>query len=287
MLDILPDFQDATFVHVAGGAETFFWTDHWLGPAPFSVLVPALFSHVTRTHVTIAEALADSGWEGGLTPRLSNVATSEKVLLMAALQDVTLITSAADSRFLKGTRKPFSAKGAYSQHMAAHPDNPLSKLIWNSELPPKGKFFFWLLHLDRLPTRARLHYRHISDSDVCPFCSSTESQEHQFLHCLRIIKFWNSIGAPKVTSSSSLHDIWEVPSVWELQPSPLRSLILIAVLWNVWKARNALIFQNVHTTSLRTKQAITEDLVLWSHRVKNATDRECLKAWCDRIMNVT
>lgn len=172
-------------------------------------------------------------------PRLSGVATTEKALLAKVLQDVTLVVGA---RFLKGTRKPFSVKGAYSQHMSTHPDNPHTMMIWNTALPPKCKFFFWLLHLDRLPTRARLHARHIAESNECPFYSAPETQEHLFLHCPWATQFWNDIGATDVSSSSSLHEIWDAQSVWGQPPGPLRSFLLITVTWNTWKARNATIF---------------------------------------------
>lgn len=107
----------------------------------------------------------------------------------------------------QGHRPPFSTKGAYLHSMSVLPDNPGSIHVWDNALPPKCKFFLWLLHLDKFPTRDRLFHCHMTDKNACPFCSLTETQEHLFLHCTHATHVWVNLGIPEVSSFSSLHDI--------------------------------------------------------------------------------
>lgn len=286
MLSLLDDYQGCTSVHVGNGEATFFWTNHWLGPAPLSAIFPTLYSYSTRGHISVSAALDGQEWMSHLGPRLTTAATAERNTLSLVLQDVSLIPDTMDVQFLRGTNRPFSAGGAYLHAMSTHPDAPASNFVWDNDLPPKCKFFFWLLHLDKLPTRHRLFRRHMIDNSVCPFCPSVETQEHLFLHCPHATRIWADLGIPEISSYSSIRDIWPALLVWGSTSSNPRIMAVTAMLWNIWKSRNSVVFQHDAIPTARTLQAIASDIMMWTHRLHTGCDKNHLRAWGHVVLNV-
>lgn len=48
------------------------------------------------------------------------------------------------------------------------------KLIWALQLPPKIKYFIWLIGYNRLPTVTYFYKLHITTSSLCPICHQNE-----------------------------------------------------------------------------------------------------------------
>ena len=69
------------------------------------------------------------------------------------------------------------------------PDDPFAPAIWRSYTPQKCKFFLWLLHKNRLRTKARLLHCHMHNNGECPFCTAEEDCFHLFINCLVVKAF--------------------------------------------------------------------------------------------------
>ena len=94
------------------------------------------------------------------------------------MQDVSLNALADDRRLMDGSR--FTARGAYAALSVQLRDDQLAH-VWDSFTPQKIKIFGWLLHFDRLNTRANLHKKTILDTAACPRCTlPVEDREHLF-----------------------------------------------------------------------------------------------------------
>ncbi|KAG2559328.1 hypothetical protein PVAP13_8NG311831 [Panicum virgatum] len=65
----------------------------------------------------------------------------------------------------------------------------------------------------------------------------------------------------------------------------LRSTILTAILWNIWKRRNALVFRNEHETCHVALRRCAANLYLWRHRMQNAQAKICLEDWSTFLCN--
>ncbi|CAN6355470.1 unnamed protein product [Urochloa humidicola] len=122
--------------------------------------------------------------------------------------------------------------------------------IWDNAAPPKCKHFLWLVHHRRLPSAALLHHRNIIDSPLCALCGAHEDQEHLLLHCPRASAIWKAMGWNAVAYLPSIYEIWNMPQIDHL-PGKIVSALISAVTWNIWKTRNAFVFnaQTVSTTA--------------------------------------
>lgn len=127
--------------------------------------------------------------------------------------------------------------------------------VWRLNVAPKIRVFAWRLFYDILPSRVNLISRHVDVEPFCPRCGSEiETMEHALRDCQWVHDFWELVPALGVAAASeeSLYD-W----VYRIATSfrhDLQSLFL-TYLWNLWFARNNLIFQN---------KVLTQDQVLSS-----------------------
>ncbi|KAF8687329.1 hypothetical protein HU200_043012 [Digitaria exilis] len=158
---------------------------------------------------------------------------------------------------------PFSSSGFYSTKMAERPVDPFAMEIWKNAATPRCKHFLWLVHHHRLPSAALLHHRCILDSPLCAYYSATEDQDHLLLRCPRARRVWRMIGWETAPFLQMFRDLWQMPELPDGDPRA-RSAVVTAILWNIWKCRNAFVFRGVANTA---DTVIKEDLTLWTSRL--------------------
>ncbi|OEL23415.1 hypothetical protein BAE44_0015564, partial [Dichanthelium oligosanthes] len=124
-----------------------------------------------------------------------------------------------------------------------------------------------LLQRVRLPTRDLLCRRHIAPDAQCPFCSQTETQEHLLLHCYHAQQVWSAAGMPAIAQFDQLS-------------------VMTAILWNIWKHRNAKVFGNHLLPIAQVVHLVADDFTLWAHREKNIAHRTALRTCSDQLGNV-
>jgi hypothetical protein len=169
----------------------------------------------------------------------------------------------------------FSSKNAYLNLQDSQRDDATS-LIWESRAPARVKIFAWLMHLDKLNTRQKLHHKGLLDSPFCPACPHIiEDKMHLFFECTVAQQIWLTIGlqplhAGKMQPSSQLP-----PSVWPT--------ILLAILWKIWDTRNALVFRDQVLTPSQSIANVISDLSLWLHRFKTPKFKEDTMSWRDYL----
>ncbi|XP_035840367.1 uncharacterized protein LOC110914363 [Helianthus annuus] len=149
------------------------------------------------------------------------------------------------------------------------PNDP--ELVWNSWATPKGNLLLWRALIGRIASREGLARIGVSVADVgCPRCGlEVESQDHIFCNCLwtRCIWWnvlaWTRIRFPEDCSSllDFVRNVKESPgsSVWKR----LVYTILIATIWRIWSARNAMVFEGFFIPIMKTVELIKEDSFLW------------------------
>ena len=111
-----------------------------------------------------------------------------------------------------------------------------SKKIGTMKLiPPKVKFFLWLLSLNRLPTRDNLIARLMRVDEQCVLCGNPESAEHLFTGCIPAVLIWYNCFTTPIPLN--LEEAWAIKreefSWW------------VAFCWIIWNARNKLIFDKI------------------------------------------
>jgi hypothetical protein len=58
-----------------------------------------------------------------------------------------------------------------------------------------------------------------------------------------------------------------------------RSTIITALLWSIWKCRNAKVFDQVDELNAVTLRRCSSDLLLWRNRATSPVDGLCLEPW--------
>ncbi|KAK1698627.1 hypothetical protein QYE76_015324 [Lolium multiflorum] len=180
---------------------------------PLAERFPAIFSHCTRLHASVATVVA-LGLD--LQPRLSSAAEAE-LLHIRCLIDDTRFGDAPDTRVIDSPSAPsFCSREAYRMLSPPRPRDASACIAWGLRLPSKLKIFIYLLDIDRLSTRANLFYKSCAPSDVCAACPEIETGRHLFFDCRLASDLWAQLDVPIPAGPFS---VWtSVP----LSPSPTR-----------------------------------------------------------------
>lgn len=286
LLQLLPEFRQVTKVHLGDGQTTSFWFDHWLGPLPLAELMPALFSHSQRKNISVYNAWTGTSWDLQLSHRLSNAATEEWAILLHALSSVSSINLSLDLEDFRGIGEamtPFSSSAFYAVQMEHRPQDPFAGFIWKNTAVPRCKHFLWLIHHDRLPSAALLCHRNIIDSAICFLCGAHEDQDHILLRCPRARRVWRLLNWSYVPYLRDVHDLWSCLDV-PLADAKVHSAIITAFLWNIWKGRNAWVFNGIWETPDQVIRHALSDIKMWMKRMPSALARAPALEFCDTIV---
>ncbi|KAK1620794.1 hypothetical protein QYE76_026311 [Lolium multiflorum] len=255
----LPLYRAITRVEVVDGRATSFWLDKWTSGPTLATRFPAIFSHCTRLHATVATVV-----EGGidLQPRLSTAAACELLEVQRLVADISL-EPGADIRFIDTVRKAsFSSREAYSMLSPSRPTDASSCVAWSLRLPSKLKIFAYLADIDRLSTRANLFHKSCAPSETCAACDSVETCRHLFFECAMASHVWARLGVYVPVGRFS---IWDLPAPLGVTPSTWHFGVA-AVMWSIWKTRNDLVF-NGNTPPSFTIRRACDDIALWRWRI--------------------
>ena len=127
-----------------------------------------------------------------------------------------------------------------------------TKFIWNSQVPFKVKSFVWLVAHKKINTndllQLRRPYKALSP-DICKLCMRhEESTDHLFLHCSSTMELWHRLFQLAKTDWVPPRSISDMLSInYNGFGLSKRGIVLwqaacIAVIWVVWRERNARIF---------------------------------------------
>ncbi|CAN6320028.1 unnamed protein product [Urochloa humidicola] len=149
---------------------------------------------------------------------------------------------------------------------ATDEEDPDALRFWNVKLPAKVKFFGWLLHHQRLNTRANIFDKNIRplEESYCENCPGIlETDDHIFLHCQRASSVWSRLGFNFEAGGHRMP--WAVGCSASL-PDSVRTDVILLLLWHIWKARNAKIFEKLDLSPSEVLRRAARDLDMWSCR---------------------
>jgi hypothetical protein len=287
-------FSQAANKKVGNGNSTKFWKDVWLGDQSLENRFPRLFGISLLKDSLVCEA---GRWENGtwkwvLEWRRQFFAWEEDLLqeLLAVLACV-LITDDNDRWIWKpGSEGVHTVRSTYifldNLINNREPRSELVlfafKFIWKSGVPSKVSALSWQLLLDKLPTRENLRRRNILNSDEsrCVFCDLlVESASHLFLHCSFTEEVWYALTRwlgvvlvlpPSVPLSYAMF----VGCGSNKKRRKGFSIIWLAFIWVLWKARNDRVFNNI-TVDASTVVDLVQRLS-WQWFLNNTAKGPCL-----------
>jgi hypothetical protein len=148
------------------------------------------------------------------------------------------------------------------------------RLLWRTNMEPKGQEILWKILLRVIPIRMRLPWLENQD---CPFCGQgiQETIEHAFATCKMAKVLWDWIPWTNLTGVSR-PDIDLVFRSGEIK-SQSQILILGCLFWVLWKRRCSMIFDGKsfyigevkdHLTKLIVQSVEPSDDPLWTSNIK-------------------
>lgn len=190
------------------------------------------------------------------------------------LQIKTSSTSAPDTLlWLPEKSGVYSTKTGYGVGMTI--DKPLNLVnvpvnwlshIWNVKTGPKLKDFLWRVVRKAIPVSSNLEKRGFPSFN-CKTCGASEDDLHVFLKCPLAEEVWNCIPTQH-RPASALPIVAELIkqgcTFTPLPPTGITSPLWPWVLWNLWKARNKLVFENRTFTAQEVALKSIQDAKEWS-----------------------
>lgn len=160
----------------------------------------------------------------------------------------------------------YTTKSAYRMLSKIHEGNnppsrrvpPVEKQLWNSiwklKITPKICHFLWQALSGTLAVAERLQSRDLHTDLRCKACGQApESICHVFFTCPTAIDVWRlsniappSAGFPQNSVFLNLH--YPVAGTKKKQVGSKNSMAFPWILWNLWKNRNALVFEHCRNT---------------------------------------
>jgi hypothetical protein len=135
----------------------------------------------------------------------------------------------------------------------------------------KCKIFAWLALHNRLSTKERLARKGVVNSATCPYgCNTDESLDHMLFHCPHSSYIWRKFHIQNVHELQSLQGTITNTGLVPPQQRKEWTTLFIAIVWNIWLARNPRVFDN-ETIPTRTIEANCIDSIkLWVHHCKKS-----------------
>ncbi|KAE8731452.1 hypothetical protein F3Y22_tig00002840pilonHSYRG01365 [Hibiscus syriacus] len=165
---------------VGDGKSLLFWEDVWFGESALRSRYPRIYRLVLRKYITVCDMISAGEWQN-----LDTTALFERQLLVRELTTIRIIKREVDDVsfnssvvdrivWVHETDGLFKVKkltelllsdGYFEDVCSFNFDK-----IWSLKVPPKVKYFLWMLKLNRVPTKVFLFNRGIKLSDAQRLC---------------------------------------------------------------------------------------------------------------------
>lgn len=151
-----------------------------------------------------------------------------------------------------GYRRLFDMEGKQARNTNTSHVIPIESwhTIWNAKVPQKIKQFMWKVYHNALPVKSNLYRRKISNSPICTICQDEEETvEHTLLLCPWTRPVWCSLQLchPSSRIGSATVDQWITQTLSDTHDAKELAAALFVTLWNIWKMRNEVIYQEKNT----------------------------------------
>ncbi|XP_050217654.1 uncharacterized protein LOC126668506 [Mercurialis annua] len=259
-------FNQHVSVSMGNGKSVRFWSDNWSGESPLAARYEKLFSLSLNQSDTVHHLLSDSASDFGNSHQhfrtqfrwRRQLRIGEQEQLSSLLQETNQLlplNSNSDTVLWRG--KQFRTRDVSVLLQQSTP--PCSSFMrgklhsfafWHWNLPPRIKFFCWLVIRDRVLSKASLVSRGIIPINLigCTVCNISETTFHILCHCSYAWKFWSCILAKcdivwvSPAKIDSFFELWI--SFCHSSHKDLWRLIWFMGIWELWKARNNRVFND-------------------------------------------
>lgn len=241
---------------IGDGSDVKVWEDNWIPQHNgFKIYTPVISSSTIR-HVKdlIVEDL--KGWHQPLLETHFHNFESEHIQQLPLVQEV----SEDSYMWMFSQDENYTVKYGYNFIQDWHSNQlpgPSSnntnqgiwKTIWSLNTIPRHEDFLWLVLNDAISVRKALHSKGLTRDMFCTRCDTKiESMSHTFMDCPFARKVWFgsniNIKLPKVPEfefQDWLRNMFQTTNAEIL-------IYISSVIYNLWYARNMLIFEDVNNS---------------------------------------
>ncbi len=270
---VLPFFASVCFV-LGNDEASPFWFARWCGEFALCNLFPNLFASARAKHLPVRGWLHyfSDNWDSAFTLPLSCV-EHEELLLLRALVSNRLLSGASDSLLWRwNTSDLFSTRNAYLFLACSGVRDCKIPFIWKAKVPLRVKVFMWLAARNRILTADILARRGWPGPSICVFCScSEENLEHLLFSCSFASALWQRLLARlPVGSGSANYTSRDLPTLWCSLRASLTGIArdgfdtcFVAACWELWKERNARLFNNKLSTAAELERKVLAEAEFW------------------------
>jgi hypothetical protein len=282
---LMDKYRSIAKPEVKSGETVLFWTDVWNfddSENSLSERFHRLFSFVKDDKISVRDMVMLIDRTEEFYRPLSAQAYEEFCFIQDKLDQLQLTPVGHDEwKCAKGT---YRAHHYYLSLYAHIQVDPQYSWIWKSKCTMKLKMFAWLLLSDRLNTKDMIQRRHwnVTDNYNCVLCAGHihEDRDHLFFNCNFSTRVWNYLqtnwghyGTMVQTAEMARRGF---------NHSFFTEVVIIAC-WNIWKVRNAFIFDHVRPRFATWRAQFIHDISLHAHRFKKEQKDKVLK-WVSALV---
>ena len=237
---------------------------------------PNLFNIATNREAKVAEIwdsrVGDGCWSPTFIRPLNDWELEELSSFLLFLHGLKIRSTGVDKLSLKNAiDKGFSVKSMYKGFDGSPALEFPHRLVWNSVAPPKTGFFAWEASWGKVLTIDQLKRRGMIFANRCFMCEEEEETiDHLLIHCKIAKLLWDLIlsivGISWVFPNSVLHTLlaWQGAAVGKKRKKIWLAAPL-CLFWNLWRARNCLVFENEVPSAQILKANFVTTLWSWAN----------------------
>lgn len=276
----LVDYYLSNFKLIVGnGQRLLFWEDKWLNNLYLKEEFPRLYRLSEEKGCTIMQMnhRRGSAHEWKFLFRRSLLAWEEEEVarLQGVLRSAPVLTDQVEDSclWLANPSGSYSVGLSWKWWMLSKgPVVGAADMLWKNSAPPKVKFCSWLAWKGRFKTSVFLKRIGVSNSEaniVCLLCKTEEeSMNHLLLSCPVVwklwsdmVKWWDLVWVVPGSIEALLH--WWAGFKLKKVIQPMWKVVLVAVMWSIWKVRNECLFHQKSVDGLDLAELVKVRIALW------------------------
>ncbi|TVU27564.1 hypothetical protein EJB05_19054, partial [Eragrostis curvula] len=272
------EYRGIATCRIGKGDTVSLWHD-MINGSILSQKYPRLYSFSNDKYGSLHKAMNAESFEEIFHLPLSNEAYEELLDMQLEIENMDLPYEDDDIWSYIWGSVSYSSSKFYKHQFNGLENSPLHQRNWKSKCMPKIKFFVWQLLIDRVSTRNMLRRRnHFLESGYnCVMCNRAveETAVHLFFECPYSVSCWFSIGI-LWDEDLEIHEKIKKAKL-EFQYMFFTEIFSTAA-WNIWKQRNAKIFNNKQPSVASWKRAFKEEVLMHLHRIKES-HHQAIQDW--------
>lgn len=201
----------------------------------------------------VCQAVQTGEWARDVGPEMTPPELHEYFSLSNQISAVQLHPGTTDCKWSWEADVLFSTKSAYGAKFWGKEVMPTADFTWRSKAPLQCRIFAWLALQNRCWTSDWLARRGLDHQDACPFCDQEEETiEHILLNCVFAREVWTmvclALNRPDwFPGNGTRLKEWCSVNRGNGRARKDSRTVIILVMWELWKHRNAIIFDGHHS----------------------------------------